>query len=58
MLPASLNEALDCLEADSVICDAIGRDIMNNFVSLKRKEWHEYTNQIVTDWEWDMYEDN
>ena len=58
MLPASLNEALDCLEADSVICEAIGRDISNSFVRLKRKEWHEYTNHIVTDWEWSMYEDN
>jgi glutamine synthetase len=58
MLPATLNEALDSLEADKVICEAVGKDISKNFVNLKRKEWREYTNRIVTDWEWEMYEDN
>jgi glutamine synthetase len=58
MLPTTLNEALDCLESDNVICDAIGKDILNNFVQLKRAEWREYTSLIVTDWEWEMYEDN
>jgi len=58
MLPATLNEALDSLEADKVICEAVGKDILKNFVNLKRKEWREYTNRIVTDWEWEMYEDN
>jgi len=57
MLPASLKEALDCLEADSVIMDAIGPDIARNFINLKRKEWNQYSNHIVTDWEWDMYQD-
>ena len=57
-LPATLNEALDSLEADKVICEAVGKDILKNFVNLKRKEWREYTNRIVTDWEWEMYEDN
>jgi len=58
MLPTSLEAALDSLEADSVICEAIGQDILESFVKLKRKEWLEYTNHIVTDWEWEMYEDN
>ncbi len=58
MLPTALDEALDCLEADSVICDAIGKDIVDNFVKLKREEWRNYTSHIVTDWEWEMYEDN
>jgi glutamine synthetase len=58
MLPANLSEALDCLEADSLICEAIGQDILNNFVKLKREEWRKYTSHIVTDWEWEMYEDN
>jgi glutamine synthetase len=57
MLPSSLKEALDCLEADSVIIDAIGADIARNFIKIKRKEWNQYTNQIVTEWEWDMYQD-
>jgi glutamine synthetase len=58
MLPATLEDALDSLEADSVICEAIGKDILEIFVKLKRVEWREYTSQIVTDWEWEKYEDN
>jgi glutamine synthetase len=57
MLPASLKEALDCLEDDQVILDAIGADIARNYINLKRKEWSDYSNQIVTDWEWQMYQD-
>jgi len=57
MLPSNLREALDCLESDSVILDAIGPDIARNYISLKRKEWYQYQNHIVTDWEWDMYQD-
>jgi glutamine synthetase len=57
-LPTSLKEALDCLETDPVIMDAIGPDIAKNFIKLKREEWNQYANHIVTDWEWDMYQDH
>ncbi len=57
MLPASLKEALDCLEDDQVILDAIGADIARNYINLKREEWSDYSNQIVTEWEWQMYQD-
>ena len=57
MLPSNLREALDCLEADSVILDAIGPDIARNYINLKRNEWNQYSNHIVTDWEWDMYQE-
>ena len=57
MLPTTLKDALDCLEADTVILDAIGPDIAKNYIKLKRNEWIEYTNHIVTDWEWEMYQD-
>jgi glutamine synthetase len=57
MLPSSLKEALDCLEADSVIMDALGPDIARNFIKLKRKEWNHYSNHIVSEWEWEMYQD-
>ena len=56
-LPSSLSDALDCLEADPMIMDAIGPDIARNYIKLKRKEWNQYSNHIVTDWEWDMYQD-
>ncbi|MHA1863689.1 MAG: hypothetical protein ACTSWA_07960, partial [Candidatus Thorarchaeota archaeon] len=57
MLPTTLRDALDCLEADKVILDAIGPEISKNYINLKRKEWNQYSNQIVTEWEWDMYQD-
>ena len=56
ILPTALDEALDALEKDEVICNVIGQDIMKSFVALKRDEWRLYTSQIVTDWEWEMYE--
>jgi glutamine synthetase len=58
MLPTAIDEALDCLEKDSVITEAIGQDIVDNFVKLKREEWRNYTSHVVTDWEWEMYEDH
>lgn len=57
MLPTTLEEALDCLEADQVIMDAIGPKIAANFINLKREEWQHYTSQIVTEWEWLKYSD-
>lgn len=56
ILPTALDEALDALERDEVIRGVVGPDIMRSYVSLKREEWRIYTSQIVTDWEWDMYE--
>ena len=57
ILPTSLKDALDFLEADKVILDAIGADIARNYINLKRKEWNQYSNHIVTEWEWQMYQD-
>ncbi|TFG32653.1 glutamine synthetase [Candidatus Thorarchaeota archaeon] len=57
MLPSSLKEALDYLEDDSVILDAIGPDIARNYIKLKRDEWNKYSNHIVTEWEWEEYQD-
>lgn len=57
MLPTNLAEALNCLEADPVIMNAIGPRIAANFIKLKREEWEQYSNQIVSEWEWMMYRD-
>ncbi|TFG34688.1 glutamine synthetase [Candidatus Thorarchaeota archaeon] len=57
MLPTTLAEALDCLEADPVIMNAIGPKIATNFLKLKREEWRQYTSQVVSEWEWMMYRD-
>ncbi|MFW9870725.1 MAG: glutamine synthetase family protein [Candidatus Thorarchaeota archaeon] len=56
MLPTALDEALLALKNDDVISKAVGPDIMRTYINLKREEWRIYTSEIVTDWEWDMYE--
>jgi glutamine synthetase len=48
-------EALDALEKDTVIGETLGSEIVASFVRMKRKEWSEYANFAVTDWEWDTY---
>ena len=54
LLPQSLNEAIDELEGDAVIRDALGDNLCNEFVSLKRMEWVEYSRH-VSDWETRRY---
>jgi glutamine synthetase len=54
MLPGTLAEALDALEEDEVIQEALGPDIVDVFMRAKRAEWGEYRIQ-VTDWEIDRY---
>jgi glutamine synthetase len=52
-LPQSLPEALDALEADPVVLDALG-PIAGEFLRLKRDEWREYHAQ-VSPWELRRY---
>jgi glutamine synthetase len=54
VLPGSLNQALNALEEDKVIQDALGAHTFDNFISAKRQEWEEYR-LVVTDWELDKY---
>jgi len=53
LLPQNLNAALDALEADSVLCQALG-PLAAEFLSLKRMEWVEYMRH-VSDWEIKTY---
>jgi len=53
-LPGTLAEALDALEEDEVIQDALGPDITDVFMRAKRAEWGAYRIQ-VTDWEIERY---
>jgi glutamine synthetase len=53
-LPASLTEALDALEADAYIRDAIGAPIVDTFLAMKRFEAERHR-QWVSDWERDEY---
>ena len=53
-LPRDLHEALDMLEKDDVIRDALGTHIYERFVEAKREEWQEYIGQ-VSEWELKRY---
>ncbi len=54
ILPQNLNLALDALEADQVICEALGEGLSGEFLALKRAEWIEYQRH-VSDWEIKRY---
>ena len=53
-LPGTLGEAIDELEADTVVCEALGDHVLGHYVDAKRAEWDEYRTQ-VTQWEIDRY---
>ncbi len=53
-LPESLYEAVNELEKDKVIREALGAHLFERFVSAKRLEWEDYRLQ-VTQWELDKY---
>ncbi len=54
VLPGSLDEALEELERDSVVREALGDHAYRAFVRAKRREWDEYRLQ-VSPWEWNRY---
>jgi glutamine synthetase len=54
VLPGSLDEAIEELEKDSVIREALGAHICERFISAKRLEWDDYRLE-VTPWELTKY---
>jgi glutamine synthetase len=50
----SLEAALDALEADAVVCGALGEALSREFLKLKREEWSAWSGQ-VTPWELQRY---
>lgn len=54
ILPQNLNEALDALEADTVFTEALGNEVVSEFLKVKRAEWVEYSRH-VSDWEVSHY---
>jgi len=54
VVPQTLPEALAALEADPVVQSALGPDLYQEFLNVKRLEWTRYHNQI-TPWELDRY---
>lgn len=53
-LPETLGEALDELQKDAVIKEALGDTLFYKFLNVKRNEWHEYCRH-VSSWERDNY---
>jgi glutamine synthetase len=53
-LPANLGEAIDALEADEVIQDALGPHVAEKFAEAKRAEFGEYIVE-VSEWELEKY---
>jgi len=53
-LPRDLHEALDFLEKDPVIRDALGEHIYERYLDAKREEWQGYLGK-VSDWELNRY---
>src|SRR6185437_7498397 len=53
-LPRDLHEALEMLEQDDVVRDALGPPIYERFLEAKREEWQEYIGQ-VSEWELNRY---
>ena len=54
VLPRTLAEALDDLEVDAVLRDALGEEAVDEFVGVKRMEWSEYM-ESVSSWEYATY---
>jgi glutamine synthetase len=49
-VPPSLSAALDALEADTELVEAIGSELVAQHVAVKRTEWDRFTSS-TTDWE-------
>ena len=53
-LPTTLREALDCLEEDMVVKEALGAEYAAYYIGVKGEEWRQY-HQSVSQWEIDNY---
>ena len=53
-LPGTLGDAIDELEKDTVIREALGDHVFGHFIEAKRAEWDEYRTQ-VSHWEVERY---
>ena len=54
MLPGDLGDAIEALQGDEVIQDALGQHVYERYVEAKTLEWHEYM-RYVSHWELDRY---
>lgn len=52
--PETLGEAVEALEADPVLSEALGGELYESYVGVKRTMWDDFIS-AVTDWEIDHY---
>lgn len=55
-LPRDLQAALDALEADAGLREAVGADFCAQFLQVKQDEWAAYAREVSA-WEWQRYAD-
>ncbi|MDD3369576.1 MAG: type I glutamate--ammonia ligase [Lachnospiraceae bacterium] len=53
-MPANLKEAVEELEKDAFLQEALGKKFCEKYIATKKAEWQEYTTQ-VTNWEVEAY---
>ncbi len=53
-LPADLKESIKCIKESDFCKEIMGNHIFNTFISIKEKEWEEYTTSI-SKWEFKKY---
>ena len=53
-LPGSLGEAIEEMEGDPLVAEALGENAYRSFLEARKLEWDEYR-QEVTDWEIERY---
>jgi glutamine synthetase len=44
-LPATQEQALDALEADEVLAEALGEPLLRSYVAVRRSEWETYSSE-------------
>ncbi len=53
-LPGTLSEAVAALEADALVCEALGEHVTSQYVEGKQKEWNAYRTHVSA-WEVEKY---
>ncbi|MFW6271209.1 MAG: type I glutamate--ammonia ligase [Bacillota bacterium] len=53
-LPANIKEAVNILQKDDVIKEALGKHVLDHFVNAKNIEWDQYKSQVHS-WELNQY---
>lgn len=54
VLPQNLGEAIRALDEDAFFAQALGAEIVAEFIDIKRREWNDYSRH-VSDWEINRY---